>query len=614
MTSREFLGRGMLVFLLMWAGMYSGSAAALSERAESVRDIWLEMLASPSSPLRMEGELEIIERADGSLHMVIPDVALRDPSWDQKGPDAVVLGLGTLTATLRPVADGRWATVWEIPGEMLLRDGLGNTLGVLTIDQRALSGVWAEDLETFLTADLRLEGLSFIVDADALQAAADESANDGGMMPGGIVAERMLFRLDLAESEPGVVSGPLVMTLDGVLLQDAAGDAVGGLGSLRIEVGYHGLDLPAVSAFADLAASPEALMEREPEVLLAEVLAALGGFETMIEVIDLRGSEPGGASVFHVGSARLESGFMPSAERKLERDFRVGVQGRDWRFADEAGAHELAGFGMDLRLDRIAPEMLLQLGLLSLTGDELPADELAGLSQQLLGSLALGLSFSGISGRLGPENTAATFYGLDLLEFGLSLADLDSPAPGLALSYRQLGLTALSDGLLPVPSEFLPRALVLDLEAAGLPAGPLLAGGDVGAKVEPGDVLLAMLENRTRLDINEVLIDFPIAGVRMSGQMRVEDAGRDEPPVLRSLAELEIRNLDTLIEHALAFSPTDEVRQQIVGAATILKLAAEPRSGPDGEVIHYLLVEASSLGELLINGTDLGPLLMGGGL
>jgi hypothetical protein len=233
MTIRGVLGRSILVFLLLWVGPHAGATAALSERAESLRDSWLEILASPASPLHMGGELEIVERSDGSLYVVMPEVVLRDPSWDEEGPDSAMLELGTLTATLHPVAEQRWATVWDIPGEMTLRDGVGSALGVLQIEKRVLSGLWAEDLETFLTADLRLEGLSLTLDADALLAAVGEEAGDGEVTPHGIVAERMLFSLDLAESEPGVVSGPLALSLDGLLLKDAAGEAMAGLGSVR---------------------------------------------------------------------------------------------------------------------------------------------------------------------------------------------------------------------------------------------------------------------------------------------------------------------------------------------------------------------------------------------
>jgi len=276
MTIRGILGTGLLLSLLLWAGPQAAVAAALSERAESARDSWLEILSSPASPLRMEGKLEVVERPDGSLHMVMPDVVLRDPSWDEEGLDAMVLELGTIQATLRPVAEERWATVWEIPGEMPLRDGLGNTVGVLQIEERIFSGLWAEDLQTLLAADLRLGGLAFTLDADVLrEAMGEDDVANGEAVPQRISARQLAFSLDLHESDPGVVSGPLALTLDGVRLEDLAGDILASLGSLRVGVEYREVDLPAISGLADLAADPEALMERNPEALLADVLAAL---------------------------------------------------------------------------------------------------------------------------------------------------------------------------------------------------------------------------------------------------------------------------------------------------------------------------------------------------
>ncbi|TVP91489.1 MAG: hypothetical protein EA347_02325 [Thioalkalivibrio sp.] len=609
------LGRAALVAVFTWGVLHAGAAAALSERAESVRDAWLEVLSAPDSPLRMEGELDILERPDGSLHMVMDSVLLRDPSREESAPEVGVLELGTLTAILRPVAEGRWDTEWEIPGGMRLRDGRGNTLGILEIDERSLRGLWAQDLGTMLTADLRLAGLSLTLDADAFAAewSSGEDVGALGGVPGRILAEELRLGLELVESEPGVVSGPLAMTLEGALLEDSTGAEMAVLGNLRIGVEYLDVDLPAISALAELAADPEALMERDPEVLLGEALAALGGFETTVEIIELGGGEPGGAAWFNLGAARLESGFVPSALGARERDLRLGVQGRDWHFGDGDGAHGLDAFAVDLRLDRIAPDALLQLGLLSLMADEFPEEDLVGLSQEVLGSIVLGMSVNGIRGRMGPEGPEGAVYGLELLDFGLSLLELDTSAPGLALSYHQRGLSDLSTGLLPIPAEFIPREVLVDLEASGLPAGAVVDGGGLELEVEPGDVLLAMLENRTRLDVNAIVIDLPIAGLRLSGHVHVEEGDGDDPDALRSRSELEIRDLDTLTEYALAFSTSEAMRQQILGVATILKLVAEERSGPEGEVIHHLLLEASSRGELLVNGTDIAPLLMGGG-
>lgn len=615
MTITRMLGRTALAAVFIWGFLHAGAAAALSERAESVRDAWLEVLAAPDSPLRMEGELGIVERSDGSLRMVIDSLILRDPSLEEGAPDVAALELGTLIAILRPVAEGRWATEWEIPGEMRLRDGHGNTLGILQIDERALSGLWAQDLGTMLTADLRLGGLSLTFDADAIRTDRDSMEQTGDLeaAPGRIQADRLWLELQLVESEPGVVSGPLAVTVDRALLEDSAGEVTAGLGNLRIGAEYRDVDLVALSAIADLAADPERLAERDPKALLTEALAALGGFETTMEIVDLGAGEPGDPAWLSLGAMRLESGFAPSAEGAQERDFRIGLQGRDWHFADGDGAHGLETFTVGLRLDRIAPDILLQMGLLSLTADKLPAEDLIGLSGEGLGSIVLEASLNGIGGRVGAEGPEAAVYGLELLEFGLSLLELDTHAPGLALSYHQRGLSDLSTGLLPIPPEFVPREVVLDLEASGLPAGAVVDHGGAELEVEPGDVFRAMLENRTRLDVNAIVIDLPITGLRLSGNVHVEDDDGGDPDALRGRSELEIRNLDALIEYALAFSASEAMRQQIVGIATILKLAAEERSGPEGEVLHYLRVEASSRGELLVNGTDIAPLLMGGG-
>lgn len=76
---------------------------------------------------------------------------------------------------------------------------------------------------------------------------------------------------------------------------------------------------------------------------------------------------------------------------------------------------------------------------------------------------------------------------------------------------------------------------------------------------------------------------------------------------------MEIRGLDTMVEVALAFSGSEEARQQIIGIATILKLASEKRSTEEGEVLHVFRVEGDSQGRLVVNGNDLGALLLMGG-
>jgi hypothetical protein len=124
---------------------------------------------------------------------------------------------------------------------------------------------------------------------------------------------------------------------------------------------------------------------------------------------------------------------------------------------------------------------------------------------------------------------------------------------------------------------------------------------------------VAALENATRLDVNELVIDLPVAGLRFKGNARVDGEGAAEGGILRSDSEMEIRNLDALIDMAMELAGSEEGRQQLMAATTMLKLVGEERTNAVGEVVHHFRIQASSLGELVVNGNDLAPLLMGGG-
>lgn len=597
--------------LLAWLAQAGAAAGALSERAEAVREAWQQALMAPDSFLRMDGELQVSEHADGTLHLLMPAVTLRDPSAPQDDPDTLLLEVGTVAAILQPVAHQRWMTTWEIPQQMVLRDREGGQQGLLDIDQRAFSGIWAADWKSMLTADLDFRGMVLDLGAGTMQVGVDDGDRD---LPGRVLADRLVLRLDLVESEPGVVSGPLAAALEGLLLEDRTGNAIAGLGALRLGVDYREVDLAAIAALGELAANPEALAERDPGAMLAEVLTALGGVETRVELDDLAADQAEGGGWLRLQSAQLVTGFAPSGAGTLQRDLSVSLRGRGLSLEAAEGAQGLDSFGLDLRLDRIAPATLFDLGLLSLMSESLPGAERVGRSQEILGGLDLGLSFQGIRGWTTGADGEALPYGLDQLDFGLGLAELDSPTPGLSLRYRHQGIAALPDGLVPVPDEFVPRELVVDIAATRLPLAGLLDGapGAEALGIDPGDVFVAVLENGTRLDLHAIVIDLPVAGLRLNGHLQAGDPEGIEAGVIRGRAELEVRNLDTLVEYALAFSTREEQRQQIIGVAAILKLAAEQRAGADGEPVHYLLVEGSSLGELLINGTDLAPLLMGG--
>ena len=596
--------------------------SGLSERAGTVRDAWLEAFSAPDGLLHLDGDLEVLESASGIIRLVMPSVSVRAPGASEEVPSPFVLDLGTLAAILEPVAEERWAIVWELPENARLRDQDGEVVGVMTTAERSLRGLWATDLGTMLKADLRLRGLDLRLDPAVVQVYREGDWNGIGgdlppdsELPGGISAERLTVMLDLEESERGVVSGPLRLALDDVVVESLEGTPMARLGALHMGADYAEMDLPRLTALTERAADPEALAQEDPEALLKDLLVAIGGVQNRLELRDLAVAGPGGEGQLQLRSAALETGFVPSEASPLLRDLRGSLQTRGWHFQDGNGSLDVDSFGIDVRMDRVAPITLLRLGMLSMLSDELAEAEILGFSREILGGVGLGLSASGVSGLMAaaPGVEPAPF-GADRLDFGFGLTDLDSRTPGLFLSYRHQGFSGNATDMNPIPEDLFPREVSIDLTAANLPAGSLtdqaLASGEMS--VTPEAIFLALLENATRLDINEVLIDLPIAGLRFRGHAHAQQGDDRDPGILRGEAEMEIRGLDTLVEYALAFSGSEEARQQIVAIATVLKLASEKRSTEAGEVLHIFRVEGDSQGGLVVNGNDLGELLMGG--
>ena len=598
-------------------------SSALSERAAKVREAWLEAFSAPDSLLHLDGSLEVLESASGIIRLVMPAVSIRAPGASEEVPSPLVLDLGTLAAILEPVAEDRWAVVWELPESARLRDQDGEVVGVMTTDERSLRGLWAADLGSMLKADLRLQGLGLRLDSEAVQRYREENGNGTGgdlppdsELPGSLSAERLAVTLDLEESEPGVVSGPLRLALEDMVVESLEGTLMARLGSLHMGADYAEMDLLRLTALTERAVDPNALVPEDPEALLRDLLAAIGGVQTRMELRDLAVAGPGGAGQLELRSAALDTGFMPSEAASLLRDLRGSFQASGWHFHDADNAIDVGSFGIDLRMDRVAPITLLRLGMLSMLSEEVAEAEMLGFSREILGGVGLGLSVSGVSGIMAAAGGVETTpFGVDSIEFGFGLSALDSRTPDLSLSYRHQGLSGDTAGMNPIPEDLFPRAVSVDLTASNLPAGTLadeaLASGEMGAGAEA--IFLALLENATRLDINEIVIDLPIAGLRFKGHAHAEQGGDPEPGALRGAAEMEIRGLDTVVEYALAFSGSEEARQQIIGIATILKLASEKRSTEEGEVLHVFRVEGDSQGGLVVNGNDLGALLLMGG-
>jgi hypothetical protein len=600
-------------------------AAALSEPAQELRASLIGLLRNPEAPLHMDGEPEIREGPDGRMRVTLPFVSIT-PAWPtDTGSGTVELDLGTLFADVAPLGGQRWQVAMALPAVVDVWDDVGGTAGRITFGERSLNGVWAGDLATMLKLSLRLGDLALEFDPDSPLAVLATDAEAGAWQsgdgpdpaqPGRLTAQGLSVTLDLDEQRPGVVTGPLDLLLEGVTLEAGDGAPQGRLGRLALGADYQDVDLAALTTLAELTADPEALMERDPGELLTEVLNALGGLRAEAALTDLAiEAPPGEEGHLRVAHAAVGTGFGPSGTDALKRDLWGSLEGSGWSFEAGDFAFDLDSLDWNLRLDRISPMTLLRLGMESMLAGEFAEAQALASAQEVLGGFGFRLSLRGASAWVGQYLGDAPAPGLELFEFGLGASDLDTPAAGVTLTYRHRGVSGLPTDVIPVPEELLPRELVLDLAASRLPIAFFAAEGRGldPAEIDPEEAFMALLEYASRLDINELVIDLPIGGLRLRANARADRGDALEPGVLRSEAELEIRNLDTLTELAMELAAGQESRQRIMVSATMLKLLGEERRNDAGEVVHAFHIEASTLGELRINGNDLTPLMTGGG-
>jgi hypothetical protein len=600
-------------------------APVLSDSAQELHESLIGLLRNPDALLHMGGELEIREGPEGQMRVTLPFLSITLAWPPDTGSGLVELDLGTLFADVTPLGEQRWQVGVGLPAVVDVWDDVGGSAGRITLGERSLTGVWAGDLATMLKLGLHLGDLALEFDPDPPLAVLATDAESGAwqagegadpVQPARLGAQGLSVTLDLEEQRPGVVTGPLDLVLEGVALEAADGAPQGRLGRLALGADYQDVDLAALAALAELTADPEALMERDPGELLTEALNALGGLRARAALTDLAiEAPPGEQGHLRVAHAAVGTGFAPSGTDGLKRDLWGSLEGRGWSLETEEFAFDLDAFDWNLRLDRISPMTLLRLGMESMIAGEFAEAQALASAQEILGGFAFGLSLRGASAWAGQYLGDGPAPGLEQFEFGVGASDLDTPAAGVTLTYRHRGVSGLPMDMIPVPEEFLPRELALDLGASRLPVAFFAAEGrglDL-AEVDPEEAFTALLENASRLDINELVIDLPIGGLRLKANARADRGGALEPGVLRSEVEMEIRNLDTLIELAMELSGSQEARQQMMVVTTMLKLLGEERRNDAGDVVHAFHIEASSLGELRINGNDLVPLMTGGG-
>ncbi|MCG5495605.1 hypothetical protein [Ectothiorhodospira variabilis] len=623
-ATRDDARHGLRVMPADEHGLQPEEGPALPERVAQWWADWNQRLEALQGPLQVDAPQQLVPLGDGRFQTSLTSVAVMAP-WPTVGMSTSWVPLDDLTVTVGPFADERIPFHVSLPSEVSVLTEDGERLARVDFTAPRLEGVWADDLGVMLETRFTMGPSSMTVGYGRSPDAPVDHPQDHGQRfdpesPRRIALDAMDMTLNLQDTGAGIFSGPLTMEIKGLDVLSMADQAMVKLGRLAFNADYQGMDLATLAKLSDQAAAPEQLMAQDPADLLASTLKAMGGFESTMEVSDLFINGPEDYQFFRLSQGRARTGFVPSEQGELHRDLWAGVGVEGWSFGDgdrrEQVRFEMKSASMEGRLNGLSSMALLHLGMQSMMTGQLEDEVLLGMAREILGGVSVNMSLDDARGVLvDGRNGAREEAGVDRFHLNLALEELDGPAPHLSVDYAHAGVVPF-DGLVPPEMESLmPEGVALELKAQGLPTGFLTDAGVVEGlqtgRLDPMVVLLEQLiGNDSRLDIPNVTLGFPEGQILVSGRGWAEKADEAGPDRVSGEWDLSIHNLDALVKPLLAMAGEDE-RRQINATVVMLKMLAETPESEGPHTVHQYHVQADSLGQILINGNDLAPLLDG---
>ncbi|AHK78480.1 hypothetical protein M911_03950 [Ectothiorhodospira haloalkaliphila] len=605
-------------------GLRPEEGPALPERVAQWWSDWNQRLEALQGPLQMDAPQELVPLGDGRFQTSLTSVAVMAP-WPTVGMSTSWVPLDDLTVTVGPFADERIPFHVSLPSEVSVLTEDGERLARVDFTAPRLEGVWADDLGVMLETRFTMGPSSMTVGYGRSPDAPVDHPRDHGQRfdpesPRRIALDAMDVTLDLQDAGAGIFSGPLAVEIKGLDVLNMADQSMVTLGRLAFNADYQGMDLATLARLSDQAATPEQLMEQDPAELLASTLKAMGGFESTMEMSELFINGPEDYQFFRMTEGHVRIGFVPSAQGDLHRDLWAGVAVEGWSFGDgdrrEQVQFEMKSASMEGRLNGLSSMALLHLGMQSMMTGGLEDEVLLGMAREILGGLSVTMSLDDARGTfVDSREEIREEMGVGSFHLNLALEALDGPAPNLSMDYAHAGVVPFDGMVPPVMESLLPEGVALELKAKGLPTGFLADAGVVeGLQTGRLDPVVVMLEqlvgNDSRLDIPNVTLGFPDGQILISGRGWAEKADEAGPDRVSGEWDLSIHNLDALVEPLLAMAGEEE-RRQINATVVMLKMLGEtPESEAPGS-IHQYHIQADSLGQILINGNDLAPLLDG---
>ncbi|CAK0775224.1 putative DUF945 domain-containing protein [uncultured Gammaproteobacteria bacterium] len=264
-------------------------AAALAGTLSDTIKAWSSSNKDKAT-LHWDGAVEVKPAGDG--------YDARLPALSVVDDDGGKLVVGTITATLKPNADGTWSFVGALPSVLRAQNAEGKAEGGLTIGGQKVTGVWAPKLTTLTKLDAALSQLTVT------------TVNDKA----GATIGTITVRSDLNEVRPNAWSGPGGLTIADLAVTNEKGEPLFNLGQAGIEITLTEAELArfataAATAGDDRSAGASAKKARD----LVDGLLGGASFKLSLSGLSVAASSD-------VGAFSLKSAMIRAAAEGLNQD------------------------------------------------------------------------------------------------------------------------------------------------------------------------------------------------------------------------------------------------------------------------------------------------------
>jgi hypothetical protein len=208
------------------------------------------------------------------------------------------------------------------------------------------------------------------------------------------------------------------------------------------------------------------------------------------------------------------------------------------------------------------------------------------------------------------EGDGVNKVSIDQVDFGIGLTGLAKDASTFRITFD---LAKLGIDPLPEFGQFIPHTATVDLALTGLPNDALLQalssmldasgtlGPDQAGQIAGAQLMQALLSSNGAIEIRSVKAESPLTSIDLTGLVK---PNQKAPLMATGDVKLVVTGLEDALE-AVKAAPDG---QEIVQGLTVLQTMGA-QDTVDGKPARIYKLSVSEKGDVLLNGTDLKPLL-----